>query len=278
MLLNGQGKRHTMSRCGHLGLALTSLALLLPSASAALYFPTASYYSVTAPGKWFAYNLTFDAGGPVTRTEYTAAIHVEGTSTFDSVCLDVNNGMKSGYFVQVSSSYGLTGLNPSWGNPINPSDAQKALNAAAYIAYMAPTAPGWSLATDKSKAASFQALQLAVWETLYDFPTTLNFSPVAKDRFHVNGSVPTLAQTLIGFAKHAPQMDFDVLVPVTKVTKKGAAHYGEYVTVDSQELMFDFSTIEIVPVPEAATILSGALLLLPFGVSSIRSLRQRRST
>jgi hypothetical protein len=180
---------------------------------------------------------------------------VPGGINVRTVCMDVGNTLHDGNYV-IGSPEGLLGFKPSWGNGVSPENADLASKAAAYLVYK-------SGVNEASAPERFQALQLAVWEALYDTPSTLSF---ATGRFKVNGVASTIREeaqvyldNLILARKSGavPEMQFQILV-------------GD---ATNQELFFEIGTIN--PVPEPATIFAGALLLLPLGVSTYRILRKQ---
>ncbi len=184
-----------------------------------------------------------------------------------TVCLDVGITLASTEYMLVNPA-GLDGINPDWGNPVTSEQAAKALNAAAYLVQ----ASGIKTAANQT-AENFQALQLAVWETLYDYDAAYNNAATSFDngRFTVqsmwsvsgnpNAKAKTYIQNVINAKNSAlgvPEMKFQVLRPKND---------------NSQELFFDFGSITVVPEP--TTYLAGALLLVPFGVSTLRLLRRK---
>lgn len=199
--------------------------------------------------------------------------------TINTVCLDVLGtvylGSSYDYYAKVFQ--GQDGLNPNWGygnGPGNPAltPAQKlvaftAIQNAAYVFDQHKSVlTGGSLA-DKA------ALQLAVWEALYDtgYSGGYSFTDV-NGRFeasHITSSAATTALNwlttdlgLLGNKSHK-QYSGDLLQP----WKNGAPD------TTAQEMMGTLT----VAVPEPSTIIAGALLLLPFGASTVRFIRGNRA-
>jgi hypothetical protein len=244
-----------MKRSGLLITAAIGLGCLLPAAHAA-------WYNVGAEnGDVGVANVSFDVNGDgildTTKDVGLAKIYAQGDGhDLRTVCLDVGNILHSGDYT-LADPTGLLGMKPNWGNGVSEENAATALNAAAYLVYAAGL-------DNSSQAASFKALQLAVWESLYDSPSALSF---ADGRFTINTVNSVIQGEAQGFLKKlldakaspkgVPEMKFQVLV-------------GD---ADNQELFFGVG--DITPAPEPATIFAGALLLLPLGVSTFRILRRQ---
>lgn len=284
-------------RAGLAGVA--GLCLLAPSANADLsdlvyQFPTAEAYSV----RWdsvqnFSVNREhITAVNPLTTVKENnvtvgagliklSPILANNTlgKQFTTVCLDVgnylvdaNNQPQTKLYSKVTGA-GLTGINPEWGNQPSSENAALAIKKAASIAkYFNDT----YVKNNTAQADHWQALQLVVWEALYDTPQGLNLAKETPEkRFSVNTTLSTterqVADALIAYGNSAvlpANLEYSILVPVKKSETDGF-----YYAVNNQELMFDFGTITVVPEP--TTYLAGALLLVPFGVSTLRLLRRK---
>ncbi|MGH7951700.1 MAG: hypothetical protein ACREFE_07245 [Limisphaerales bacterium] len=162
---------------------------------------------------------------------------------------------------------GQTGVNPTWGaintpdylsaNSVNTANAMQAIQNAAYLFNTYGQLTGTGLGgTTEQKAA----LQLAVWAALYDTDAS---GHVTGTRFAVNGGSDTQAITdanswLSGLTGNYNYSGF-LLYPTINQSPLTAP----------QELL-------IAAVPEAPTVIAAALLLLPFGVSTLRIIRRRK--
>jgi len=198
-----------------------------------------------------------------------------GGSDLTALCLDVSGGINTlvaGQLYVPVPFPGTGGLNPPWGNngansPAgDPVGAIHAIQNAAEIYFL----NGGSAGTSTEK---WSAMQLAIWETLYDTTAAgINVNglnppnPLGTGRFRVNStqSVNTAgdaAGEVQGLTGNYGFPGF-ILVPVDS--------HGN--PLDSfQEFLFG-----ITPLPEPTTLIAGALLLLPFGASTVRFMRKNR--
>jgi hypothetical protein len=153
---------------------------------------------------------------------------------------------------------GQSGVNPTWAN--TPSSIQNA--SWLYNTYFVPNSsyyvnnPDWAA-----------AMQLAIWKVLYDTAA--------------NGTVGTLDNTTgflraTGFGNGVA--DANTLIGYIN-TARGNGTFTQYLDTwlkpndgASQGLIYNALT----PVPEPTTMIAGALLLLPFGASTLRVLRKHR--
>jgi hypothetical protein len=208
-----------------------------------------------------AFNVTWDtttenafAGGILmTRTAGDPSM----AASFMTVCTDIGGTLFLGYnysYSQPQVFNGLTGLRPTWGATAG--DAAAAIQAAANIFY---THQG--VLTSGSQAER-SALQLAVWEALYDTGTGSTLG-LGDGRFRVNSgdaAAITLAATWLSQVDASARYAGFLLVP------DPVQQYGLF----GQEVFYN-----VTPVPEPTTLIAGALLLLPFGASTIRILRRK---
>lgn len=196
-----------------------------------------------------------------------------------SVCLDVKGTVYLGTaynFVTVAFS-GQDGLNPNWGYGnsgggalANPSTAALAIQNAARVFDLHKAVLAAGSTQDRA------ALQLAVWEALYDTGNPLGYSFTATSgRFEASRSVyagsdaarATALSWLNGLYDSSGNLKpfqpytGSLLQPLLANGQPNAA---------AQEMMGTLTA----PVPEPTTIIAGALLLLPFGASTIRFLRR----
>jgi hypothetical protein len=191
-------------------------------------------------------------------------------SPWAAVCVDVEGVVNIGQsynFSQSSFTGNLTGLAPLWGRQVNgafsQANASQAIENAADIFYSHRSAVG----SGYTAAQWWAAMQLSVWEVLYDTDKTAGNSSfnLSSGRFTVNESavgerVYDLAQSWLTTADVS--YAGSLLIPVTQ----GAN--GWVADANVQEMLYAAT-----PVPEPATLLAGALLLVPFGASTIRILR-----
>ena len=207
-------------------------------------------------------------------------------SSYVSLCTDFLGSLYLGSTYSYNSpvsvgSSGLTGIAPAWGadnagktgGAIDQTSATYGLDNAAslFLNNLSVLKTG----TTDQKAA----LQIAVWTALYDTTSTGTLD-LTDGRFdfsadtgldsdvlaYLNGLVnPTSA----GYTTPA----VDLLVPSPATAANGNNPDGQ----PPQELLIPSSTTQVVqPVPEASTIVTGALLLLSFGLCSLKSFGKSR--
>jgi hypothetical protein len=229
----------------------------------------ATYYTIGAPNTPGGFNLTYGGTQIDGGNSLVGAISLKPSfgSTITTVCTDIKGVVYIGSqynFVQGVFN-GQTGYDPKWaalsgGNPAT------AIDQAAYI-YQ--TYGNLLTAGSASQAA---AVQLAVWKVLYDN------GDANYDNF--GAGVFTVKPTNAG--------DSTVLTAITDAktyVDAAVAQNQQYVgyllqptdsngnpTTDVQEMLYN-----ITPVPEPTTIIAGALLLLPFGFSTLRIVRRNRA-
>lgn len=179
---------------------------------------------------------------------------VPGYANFTTVCVDLEGRIYTGQnytFDKVPFS-GQTGLNPHWGTPGTDTTA----------AYQGIENAAWLFAHHNTvtTAEDWAALQLAVWDVIYN--TDVN-GKVTGTRFSVTnpGSSGAWAEAQTWVSALSSGRTQDYVGYLLKPTDNTA-----------QELF-----IGVTPVPEPTTIIAGALLLLPFGASTLRILRKNRT-
>ncbi|MGH7951810.1 MAG: hypothetical protein ACREFE_07825 [Limisphaerales bacterium] len=191
-----------------------------------------------------------------------------------TVCTDIEGSLYLGhsytYDAPVNSFSGLTGVNPTWGaintpgylsgNSVNTADAMLAIQNAAYIFnnYGQLTSTGLGGTTDEK-----EALQLAVWTALYD---TVGGGSVTGTRFSFSGvsaAVQNDVTTYLSGLNGSYDYPCFLLYPDPV---SGQNDFGD--KEPPQELL-------IAAVPEASTVIAGALLLLPFGVGTLRRILRK---
>jgi hypothetical protein len=214
-------------------------------------------YESTAGGHWSgSIGLTVTAG--------SLSKNALGT-TFYSVCTDVLGTLGQDKWYKAESFTGQTGNDPKWG--YNNSDAANAIQNAAHIFYMVQKNNPGLMSTGTSTQKS--ALQLAVWECLYDTGDITKGFNLSNGEFRdyqgnsaaINQATAWINQYLV-INPRTQTYSGTLLVPLTSRTGS--------VDCYAQELLYN-----ICPVPEPTTVVAGALLLLPFGMSTLRSLRKK---
>jgi hypothetical protein len=186
-------------------------------------------------------------------------------SSYVTVCTDIEGTLYLGqyyeYVTPVTPFSGQAGINPNWGTGINgDGSAAKAIQNAAHLFY---TYNQLTSAGIGGTVEQMAALQLAVWEVLYNTDAS---GSVTGSRFTVSGGdaiAIAAASTLVSGLDGAYGLTGYLLYPTQ----------GREVNADGeppQELLIAN------PVPESPTVIAGALLLLPFAASTFRILRRKR--
>lgn len=250
-----------------LAAAFASAAVAQFSAQAGLSQLDISYYST--------YYTTLSAQGYGHSTYATAfaadlkggaPLPVSHTDPFVTFCLDINNNLATTGGWWKSGGFSDTPLN----NDSNPADRVESglYRAASLYAHYAPgimsvTGNGSGFTwLDPQKGA---ALQLAIWEVLYEKTGTYsidadgNNSNNAQEFYvsSVDGGVRTLANTMLSSAWNKVDLSLETTFWNSSNAQGGVG--------SSQDLIGP-----IAPVPEPTTVLAGALLLLPFMASTLR--------
>jgi len=229
-------------------------------------------YSAANSGGLSGFNVTWD--GNIVSTVAGAIVMTKDSgdasmpNSFLTVCLDIGGTLLLGtsYGYSASTPFaGQSGINPLWGSGNqgglnNSADAMAAIQAAANIFYTHSSVLSGGTSTEKA------ALQLAVWEALYD--TTAGGTTYGLDggRFKINSGnadAINLASTWLS------AVDPNALY-AGYLLKPDPSQQHE---TDGQEVFFN-----VTPVPEASTVIAGALLLLPLAASTVRILRKPRGT
>jgi len=202
-----------------------------------------------------------------------------GPSSYVSVCTDFLGSLYLGstysYNSPISTSTaGLIGIDPTWGadnagksgSSADVTTAKLAIQNAAELFYnnIAILMTG----TTDQKAG----LQLAIWTALYDTTAAGNvITAASRFTFDPTSSAGHLALDWLSELVNPTTSSFveppvGVLVPSPATAANGNNPDG----APPQELLV------ITPVPEASTIIAGALLFLPFGLCSLKSFRKSR--
>jgi hypothetical protein len=225
----------------------------------------ATLYTIGDPNTPSGFNLYYNGSLVDSGNSLVGAISLTPTTgpAIVTVCTDIKGVVYIGSqynFVQ-SVFNNQTGYDPLWAPNGN---ASTAINQAAYIY---KTYGGLLTSGTQSQAA---AVQLAVWKALYD-NGDVNYDNFAAGVFTVSGSGTTVstaitdAKTYVDAAAAQSQQYVGYLLQPTDSNGNP--------TKDVQEMLYN-----ITPVPEPTTVIAGALLLLPFGASTLRILRKRRTT
>lgn len=226
-------------------------------------------YSVSGGG-FGGVNVTWDGTTVDTPAGGLVLSKVSGDAsmpqTILSVCIDIGGtlilGRSYGYSAPTSFE-GQSGFNPTWGagnqgNLSSSDNAMAAIQAAANIFYAHSSVLSLGSVTEKT------ALQLAVWEALYDTQAGGTTYGLDGGRFKVNSGNSA-----------ALSLASDWLNDVGNTT------YAGFLLMPDPMQQYNYTGQEVffgvTPVPEASTIIAGALLLLPLAASSARILRRSRS-
>jgi hypothetical protein len=180
-----------------------------------------------------------------------------------SVCTDIGATVYLGYNYTYSGPTvfnGQTGIAPTWEAGNASANAPAAIQAAADIFYHHQGVLTSGSVSDRA------ALQLAVWEALYDTTAGSTAYSLTGGRFSVNSGDDTAAirtaATWLSQVNVKARYAGDLLIPTPQ------SQYG----LNAQEMFYN-----VTPVPEPTTLIAGALLLLPFGASTLRVLRRNRA-
>jgi len=168
-----------------------------------------------------------------------------GGVTTPSYCVDVSRQQVMGQLYQNYSYASITSA------PLTPAGPMSAAQATIVEKL-------WTAYDGTSAGANAAALQLAIWEELGNGSIVNTYS--TGYTVTASGSTQTAAQAMITSVKtgandNAVPANLEILVSTT----------GQNYLVPNT-----------VPVPEPTTLIAGAMLLLPFGASTLRTLRRNR--
>ncbi len=210
--------------------------------------------------------------GPLTLVQNPANNNALLPQTLSTYCLDVGGGLVAGWTYQfnVLDFAGLDGLKPKWG--YSASDAGQAIQNAAklYNAFSLGIGlpSGQQIAGTTAERAG---LQLAIWESLYDtgygggLDVTTGGASGAGRHFSLTGSYSGATASAITAANnYLAQLGNISGNPTGKLLQPFAP--PNYAGMPYQEVL----------VPEPATLVAGALMALPFGLTSVRFMRRRQ--
>jgi hypothetical protein len=255
--------------------ALGAAVTLAVAASAQI--ACAAYVNyVIGNGGLETFNLTWDgttenalAGGiKLNQVAASGPGHQGGLpQTLYTVCTDIGGTLFLGYSYSYSQPQvfnGHTGVDPNWGagNRYGLTDvgnAASAIQAAANIFYQHSTVLTSGSLSDKA------ALQLAVWEALYDTTAGSAAYDLGTGRFAVNSGDATARNTAQSWLSH---VDVNARYAGFLLMPDPVQQYG----LPGQEVFYN-----VTPVPEASTLFAGALLLLPLAAGAFKRHRRRNS-
>ena len=176
---------------------------------------------------------------------------------FTTFCVDFDPTLYAGNGWWKSGNFNDVALTQDTGVPVRQGVAGLQYAEELYSTYVGGIpAGGWTSAQKQEGAA----LQLAIWEVLYELPGTGAFNVLSGTGFISNtaNSITTRANQMLSILSFgSPNTSLNTTF-WNATDASGTARY-------SQDLIGPFA-----PVPEPTTIVAGALLLLPFLASTIR--------
>jgi len=214
-----------------------------------------------------SFKITWDNTTTVMLAGGLKLTKTSDNSQFLTVCLDIGSTLtffQPHNYSSPTAFDGQTGLNPTWGSGngaglVNPQNSAAAIQAAADIFYKHGSVLGGSSLVQQA------ALQLAVWEALYD--TSAGVTPynlTGGGRFSVATGIPPNNQA----GEDAILLAAEWLLHVDK----DARYSGSLLRPEDLSVQEVFYTVT--PVPEPTTVIAGALLLLPFAATVVRRFRK----
>lgn len=196
-------------------------------------------------------------------------------------CTDIGagvGGLGQGYLAQDFGNSTTDGVKPPWVNtPESIENAAWIYNNKyqATFDYPAGTQP-------VPNAQSAAALQLAIWEVLYESPA-VGTAPYTPNMFTVAAGSGGNFRTTLG-ATHATVVQANSFLN-DLVAARNNPNWTAYDSTWLRPVGSDWKTETVkqgllfddvvVPVPEPTTVLAAAFLLLPFGLSTLRTLRRK---
>ena len=214
-----------------------------------------------------SFKITWDNTTTVLLAGGLKLTKVSDSSEFLTVCLDIGSTLtffQPHNFSAPTVFDGQTGINPTWGagNGAGLVDAQSAaaaIQAAADIFYKHSSVLGGSSLVQQA------ALQLAVWEALYDTSAgSTSYNLTGGGRFSVATGIPP----------NNPDGEAAIILAGQWLSQvdSNARYSGSLLRPEDLSVQEMFYTVT--PVPEPTTMIAGALLLLPFAARAIRRFRQ----
>lgn len=222
------------------------------------YASSAYSFGLTVQGSsQTSYAVAFSAdrvGGDLLPTGHT--------DPFTTFCLDIDTTLANGWWK--SGTFSDVALTSDSGK-VRQGLASLQYAAQLYATY-AGTIPAGSWTTAQKEEGS--ALQLAIWEVLYEYSSAGEFDLDTGTGFLVtagNSSIRTRADAMLdSLTWGSPDTSLN--------TTFWNAAYESGATRSSQDLIGPMT-----PIPEPTTCIAGALLLLPFLGSTVRVWQKRQS-
>ena len=188
-----------------------------------------------------------------------------------SFCTDLLNNWQYSNTYKALPFDGEDGLNPLWS--ATPESMQNAgWLYQEYLPHMLNS--GFSYTPEEQKSIG-AAMQLAIWEVLYDTDPAGN----ASSTFDLNSGAFT---TVSGFEADTLAFANTYLTALKNTGDDLTAYDSTWLSPikDDQGLIYyqdlDYDPPDIIPVPEVTTLFAGALVLIPFSASLVRTFRRRR--
>ncbi len=262
-----------LTKATKLLLATATLTTAAFSSPAALSYLDIGYYggntfNISAQGT--THNGTIASAFSATRTGGDPLPNGH-PNPFITFCLSLNATLSQGYWQSGSFSDALA---TDSGAPVRQGVASLQYAAQLYETYAGGNSSGfsgvimpsggWGSATSAQKAEG-SALQLAIWEVLYEYHSTGAFDVMSGSGFGITSSanpITTRANAMLG------SLTWDSPDTSLSTTFWNAANLDGS-SRGSQDLIGPLA-----PVPEPTTIIAGALLLLPFFASTLRIRRK----
>jgi hypothetical protein len=230
------------------------------------------------------FNITWDGNthnalaGGILLTKVAGAADMP--ASFLSVCTDIGGtlflGRQYGYSAPTDFN-GQGGVRPSWGSGnqgipfgtpwgsmtlAQQQNATAAVNAAANIFYTHQhVLTGGSI-------TAMAALQLAVWEALLDTTAGGSTLDVNNGRFKINSVGWDDDAAIAQAATWLAQVDYSATYTGSLLIPDPTTQFG----LPAQGVFYDVTPT----VPEPATVMAAALLLLPLGARFVRKYRQNQ--
>ncbi len=231
-----------------------------------------------------AYNGVLAGGIGITSTGGSG-----GPSSYVSLCTDFLGSLYLGntytYNAPVSiTTPGLTGIAPAWGadNAGKTGSAIDTTSATLGLDYAAELFNNYGSVLTTGTTDQKAALQLAVWTALYDTTSSGVINAIGS-RFDMN-VLSSAGMTALGMLNQlvsplsssyvAPSVSLLVPNPISggiNTNPDGAPPQELFVATPNPQALAP------TPVPEASTVVTGTLLLLSFGLCSLKSFGRSRS-